>query len=105
MHTYVKGSDSWPAVSSGLLARGIDPERVIFAENFPDSSVEYYLIVTHKKEIIEFYYDWPEGGYETQGKIIRYRDCTNNIKDAFGGDTAQFVLDHFEELVAKLLKN
>lgn len=96
----VLNTPTWKGVAKELVRKGLNPEKILIAEVFPeDSCQEYWAVVSHDKGIYEFYYDWLESKDRESGKIIEWKDVTHNPGEAYMRDSIYDVLAHFDELI------
>jgi hypothetical protein len=86
----------WLGVGRRLSERGIDIGGVIIADSFSEDVAQYYVVIlTGKREVFEFYYDFLHKD-TSGGRIIEWKDFTHNPKEVYMHESVETALKHFD---------
>ena len=82
----------WIGVKASLADKGIDLQKVIIADVFPEDHDQIYVvIVTYDRQVFEFYYDWLHKK-ESEGRITEWKDLTSSPEAAYRHESVKVAL-------------
>lgn len=81
-----------------LEKKGVDLNRIIVAEWFPDDvDFEYGIIVDSNKNVFQFGYDYHKKN-EGEGEFLEWQDITSNWKDIPLNKNIEIALMNYEKI-------
>lgn len=86
-------------IGHSLTERAFDINKIVLADWFTEDVAEYYVvIVTSEKKVFEFYYDFFNSPI-SKGKIIEWKDFTENPSGAYMAKSVKLALSHLDEIL------
>lgn len=77
---FVRSGDDlfWVRLRGELVARGIDPTSLAYAESWRPSELEYSFLACSREHVFEFKYRYPEGN-PGGGEVVEWVDVTGTM--------------------------